>query len=254
MASRIRTVLDSTATMAGRIRTVLGPRTAESPEFQHWCKKMFTLKSINNQLLICREGKPIAIREKLFIILARAHQQCQHGDLHKTSLEVERIYFKIPHNLINEFIKLCPICWNRTPRSPAEDISFDVINFDRPETILFYLKHFEGGSDPAPTTSMPPPRQSQFHYESDGSVQIPSFNELIATLPEASRQKKTADDCCSEMEVFRQERVGAASRGLCEDLGWTQQCRTRVDATTKISTQPHREDSPSGREPWGVFP
>ncbi|ODH45110.1 hypothetical protein ACO22_00405 [Paracoccidioides brasiliensis] len=206
MASRIRTVLDSTATMDGRIRTVLGPKTtAESPEFQHWCKKMFALKLIDNQLLICCEGKPVAIWEKLFRILTQAHQQCQHGDLHKTSLEVERIYFKL--------------------------------------------------QDLAPTTSMPPPRQSQFRYESDGSVQLPSFKELIATLPKAARQIKTADvACCSEMEAFRQRRVGAASRGLCEDLGWTQPCQTQGDATTKISTQPHREDSPSGREPWGVLP
>ncbi|QSS66626.1 hypothetical protein I7I51_02815 [Histoplasma capsulatum] len=151
MASRIRTVLDSTTTMAGRIRTVLGPKTtAESPEFQRWCKTMFTLKSINNQLLICREGKPIAIWEKLFIILTRAHQQCHHGDLHKTSLEVERIYFKIPHNIINEFIKLCPICWHRTLRSPAEleDEELDMIDFDQPDRILFYLKHFGGGFGP----------------------------------------------------------------------------------------------------------
>lgn len=42
--------------------------------------------------MICHEGKPVAIREKLFKILTKAHQQCQHGGRDKTSAQVRRIY------------------------------------------------------------------------------------------------------------------------------------------------------------------
>jgi hypothetical protein len=41
---------------------------------------------------ICHEGKPVAIREKLFKILTIAHKQCQHGGRDKTSAQVRRIY------------------------------------------------------------------------------------------------------------------------------------------------------------------
>jgi hypothetical protein len=41
---------------------------------------------------ICHEGKPVAVREKLFKILTIAHKQCQHGGRDKTSAQVRRIY------------------------------------------------------------------------------------------------------------------------------------------------------------------
>jgi hypothetical protein len=42
--------------------------------------------------MICHDGKPVAIREKLFKVLSRAHQQCQHGGRDKTSAQVRQIY------------------------------------------------------------------------------------------------------------------------------------------------------------------
>lgn len=42
--------------------------------------------------MICHEGKPVAIREKLFKILTKAHQECQHGGRDKTSAQVRRVY------------------------------------------------------------------------------------------------------------------------------------------------------------------
>lgn len=41
---------------------------------------------------ICHEGKPVAVREKLFKILTKAHRQCQHGGRDKTSAHVRRTY------------------------------------------------------------------------------------------------------------------------------------------------------------------
>ncbi|KLJ07624.1 hypothetical protein EMPG_16903 [Blastomyces silverae] len=85
---------------ARNIRTVLiDPKNTgvESAQFRFWVKKMFKLepndgRTPDSKRLICHEGKPVAIREKLFKILTRAHQQCQHGGRDKTSAQVRRIY------------------------------------------------------------------------------------------------------------------------------------------------------------------
>ncbi|KKZ68763.1 hypothetical protein EMCG_05630 [[Emmonsia] crescens] len=95
--------------MAGKIGKALIGDTTESVEFQEWSKKMFTLMRVNGRASVCREGKPIAIREKLFRILIMAHQECEHGDQKSTSAEVKS-YSWVPEKLIREFIKICPTC------------------------------------------------------------------------------------------------------------------------------------------------
>ncbi|KAI2794282.1 hypothetical protein POX_a00874 [Penicillium oxalicum] len=106
------------AKRARNIRTVLiDPKdtAVESAQFRFWVKKMFKLQpvGIGNDTcrkMICHEGKPVAIREKLFKILTRAHQQCQHGGRDKTSAQVRRIYSWVPKELISRFVKICPTC------------------------------------------------------------------------------------------------------------------------------------------------
>ncbi|KAI2448397.1 hypothetical protein LOY97_006829, partial [Ophidiomyces ophidiicola] len=103
---------------ARNIRTVLlDPKDTaiESAQFRFWVKKMFKLdpndgRTIETKRMICHEGKPVAIREKLFKILTRAHQQCQHGGRDKTSAQVRRIYSWVPKELISRFVKICPTC------------------------------------------------------------------------------------------------------------------------------------------------
>ncbi|RMD42272.1 hypothetical protein DV735_g2847, partial [Chaetothyriales sp. CBS 134920] len=87
----------------------------ESAQFRFWVKKMFTLlpndPSIpDRKKKICHEGKPVAVREKLFKILTRAHKACQHGGRDKTSAQVRRVYSWVPKELISRFVKLCPTC------------------------------------------------------------------------------------------------------------------------------------------------
>ncbi|KAJ5105131.1 hypothetical protein NUU61_002478 [Penicillium alfredii] len=134
------------ARRACNIRTVLiDPKdtAVESAQFRFWVKKMFKLQAVgigtpdvgssspsNGRSLIfgplerytdessppqcrkmiCHEGKPVAIREKLFKILTKAHQQCQHGGRDKTSAQVRRIYSWVPKELISRFVKICPTC------------------------------------------------------------------------------------------------------------------------------------------------
>ncbi|EEH16898.2 hypothetical protein PABG_06985 [Paracoccidioides brasiliensis Pb03] len=105
---------------ARNIRTVLiDPKNTaiESAQFRFWVKKMFKLEQNDNRAyelkrLICHEGKPVAIREKLFKILTKAHQQCQHGGRDKTSAQVRRLYswYVVPKELISRFVKICPTC------------------------------------------------------------------------------------------------------------------------------------------------
>ncbi|CRG83237.1 hypothetical protein PISL3812_00588 [Talaromyces islandicus] len=87
------------AKRAHNIRIVLdNPKDTgiESAQFRFWVKKMFQLDYRTSDVrmalwlwkLICHEGKPVAIREKLFKILTRAHQQCQHGGRDKTSTHI----------------------------------------------------------------------------------------------------------------------------------------------------------------------
>ncbi|RMZ83389.1 hypothetical protein DV737_g1728, partial [Chaetothyriales sp. CBS 132003] len=103
----------------------------ESAQFRFWVKKMFTLLPNDPSMpdvgseagsadmctdywqrkkKICHEGKPVAVREKLFKILTRAHRACQHGGRDKTSAQVRRVYSWVPKELISRFIKLCPTC------------------------------------------------------------------------------------------------------------------------------------------------
>lgn len=103
------------ARRARNIRTVLiDPKdtAVESAQFRFWVKKMFKLQAVgsDHRKMICHEGKPVAIREKLFKILTKAHQQCQHGGRDKTSAQVRRIYSWVPKELISRFVKICPTC------------------------------------------------------------------------------------------------------------------------------------------------
>ncbi|KAJ5775967.1 uncharacterized protein N7511_000978 [Penicillium nucicola] len=106
------------AKRARNIRTVLiDPKdtAVESAQFRFWVKKMFKLQAMGTgtpdcRKMICHEGKPVAIREKLFKILTKAHQQCQHGGRDKTSAQVRRIYSWVPKELISRFVKICPTC------------------------------------------------------------------------------------------------------------------------------------------------
>ncbi|KEF63874.1 uncharacterized protein A1O9_01852 [Exophiala aquamarina CBS 119918] len=124
------------ASRAANIKSVLIDKkttTIESAQFRFWVKKMFTLQPNDPSLpekrkKICHEGKPVAVREKLFKILTKAHKQCQHGGRDKTSAHVRRTYswqvdgsskfpfprltglFRVPKELISRFVKLCPTC------------------------------------------------------------------------------------------------------------------------------------------------
>ncbi|ETI24179.1 hypothetical protein G647_03548 [Cladophialophora carrionii CBS 160.54] len=116
----------------------------ESAQFRFWVKKMFTLEPKEGKVpdhlkKICHEGKPVAVREKLFKILTKAHKQCQHGGRDKTSAQVRKVYSWVPKELISRFVKLCPTCQVRrgtSRNSPPESVKSPKANTDvqSPET------------------------------------------------------------------------------------------------------------------------
>ncbi|KAI9877758.1 MAG: hypothetical protein M1830_002923 [Pleopsidium flavum] len=94
--------------------------TIESAQFRFWAKKMFTLEPLDkplDQQMVCHEGKQVAVKEKLFMILVRAHSDCQHGGRDKTSAQVRQRYSWVPKELIARFVKSCPTCAAR--RNPV---------------------------------------------------------------------------------------------------------------------------------------
>ncbi|PGG96298.1 hypothetical protein AJ80_09846 [Polytolypa hystricis UAMH7299] len=101
----------------------------QSANFRFWVRKMFTLepnKRPESEWVICHKGKPVAIREKFFKILTRAHHQCDHGGRDKTSVCVRQVYSWFPKRLISGFVKICPTCQSRrgslnldTPNRPS---------------------------------------------------------------------------------------------------------------------------------------
>jgi hypothetical protein len=67
--------------------------TIESAQFRFWAKKMFTMEVFSDgHSQVLHEGKPVAIKEDLFMILTNAHVQCQHGGRDKTSSQVRKYY------------------------------------------------------------------------------------------------------------------------------------------------------------------
>ncbi|TGZ77793.1 hypothetical protein EX30DRAFT_374426 [Ascodesmis nigricans] len=84
--------------------------TIESAQFRFWSKKMFSLTDYRNKLVVTHEGKPVAVKEDLYIVLTNAHLQAQHGGRDKTSTQVRKHFSWVPKELIARFVKACPQC------------------------------------------------------------------------------------------------------------------------------------------------
>ncbi|KAL9111557.1 MAG: hypothetical protein Q9227_004045 [Pyrenula ochraceoflavens] len=123
----------------------------ESAQFRFWARKMFKFSPEDDKLpyekkKIVHDEKPVAIREKLFKILTKAHEQCNHGGRDKTSGQVRHVYswyvkegyqvfdrsaakdhirtgcilvasaydeYRVPKELIARYVKICPTCRSR---------------------------------------------------------------------------------------------------------------------------------------------
>jgi hypothetical protein len=92
-----------------------------SPNFKYYIKKnKFNVQEINDQEVLHRtfstkdlpnQNLPIALKEDFFDILYQIHSvQRGHCGVNKTDHQLKIRYYGIPRQVINQFIKLCPIC------------------------------------------------------------------------------------------------------------------------------------------------
>ncbi|QSS63840.1 hypothetical protein I7I51_00900 [Histoplasma capsulatum] len=95
----------------------------ESANFRHWVKNSFTLSNNqipkNKELIYHKETlKLIVIKEKLFEILTKAHQQCQHGvpalKVLSNVVEFDKRMASYTKHLPDEFRDKATISWSMT--------------------------------------------------------------------------------------------------------------------------------------------
>ncbi|KAL1958334.1 hypothetical protein VTO42DRAFT_4651 [Malbranchea cinnamomea] len=190
------------AKRARNIRSVLmAPKetAVESAQFRFWAKKMFRLlpadgRTPNSKRLICHEGKPVAIREKLFKILTKAHQQCQHGGRDKTSAKVREKYSWVPKELISRFVKICPTCQIRRggpritpPASLRNSPNFDTVTPSQPPPLLSPPDSRRESVVSRPSIgSMSRPEQSHTYTYSWGNSRANGNHQYQTSMPPVS--------------------------------------------------------------------
>ncbi|CAO3596364.1 unnamed protein product [Absidia cylindrospora] len=101
-----------------------------SAQFRFWVKKMFILSAKtttgngqqnqpSSTLVVCHNGKPVAIQEQIYGILIQAHREAHHGGRDKTSALVRKRYSWIPKELTARFVQICPFCISRRHGHPS---------------------------------------------------------------------------------------------------------------------------------------
>ncbi|KAK9365748.1 hypothetical protein V1509DRAFT_632001 [Lipomyces kononenkoae] len=100
--------------MYADIKTILrdaGNTQVGSAQFRFWARRNFELfRDDNGRVCVMHKGKPVAVREELYDVLAVCHLVCRHGGRDKTLGQLREWHSRVPKNLISQFIKLCPTC------------------------------------------------------------------------------------------------------------------------------------------------
>ncbi|KAK9485719.1 hypothetical protein V1527DRAFT_466041 [Lipomyces starkeyi] len=100
--------------MYADIKTILrdaGNTAVGSAQFRFWARRNFELfRDTEGRVCVMHKGKPVAVREELYDVLAVCHLVCRHGGRDKTLGQLREWHSRVPKNLISQFIKLCPTC------------------------------------------------------------------------------------------------------------------------------------------------
>ncbi|KAK9427881.1 hypothetical protein V1505DRAFT_378709 [Lipomyces doorenjongii] len=100
--------------MYADIKTILrdaGNTAVGSAQFRFWARRNFELfRNTEGRVCVMHKGKPVAVREELYDVLAVCHLVCRHGGRDKTLGQLREWHSRVPKNLISQFIKLCPTC------------------------------------------------------------------------------------------------------------------------------------------------
>ncbi|KAI0776659.1 hypothetical protein BD413DRAFT_610268 [Trametes elegans] len=102
-------------------------QTIGTPQFRWWVRKMFTLQpraeivlpgpmvresppEDRSPFVVIHDGKRIAVKERIYDIIAFYHARVDHGGRDKTAQEIRKRYTWVPKELIAGFVKNCPTC------------------------------------------------------------------------------------------------------------------------------------------------
>ncbi|KAL0073495.1 hypothetical protein J3Q64DRAFT_1648662 [Phycomyces blakesleeanus] len=161
-------------------------------QFRFWVKKMFTVKK-GTADTVCHDNKPVAIKENIYSILVKAHQDAHHGGRDKTSALVRKQYSWIPKELVARFVRQCPFCIIRrngghspgtcAPKTPSPRTGYSARNsvgFDPMTSSIFTpsisdRSEIYSGQSPVCKTGYPP--SSNFPTTPNSSTLLRPFYE-----------------------------------------------------------------------------
>ena len=117
-------------------------RDIETAQFRFWVRKMFTFSEPEEtrvligdsgakdaeMRVVLHEGRPVAIKEQLYELLAYCHGRAKHGGRDKTCAVIRQHYSWVPKELTSRFVKACPTCTLK--RSGNPDLATVQINDD----------------------------------------------------------------------------------------------------------------------------
>ncbi|RIB07459.1 hypothetical protein C2G38_2274182, partial [Gigaspora rosea] len=82
----------------------------ETPDFHFWVKENFSYQIIGGVAILMRCMKPVALKERLYYIIAEEHIATGHGGAKATYKQVSNKYYGVKRYLINKFVEKCKSC------------------------------------------------------------------------------------------------------------------------------------------------
>jgi hypothetical protein len=79
-------------------------------QFRYWVRKMFQMVVVFGQEVVAHEGKPVAVKERIYDILCHCHAEVDHGGRDRTNSETRNYFSWIPKELVAQFVASCPTC------------------------------------------------------------------------------------------------------------------------------------------------
>lgn len=90
-----------------------------TPETRHWIKSNFSYQSIGGVPILLRQEKPpdnwkpVALKERLYYIIAEEHLAIGHGGTKATYKQVASKYYGVKRYLTDSFVEKCKTCQTR---------------------------------------------------------------------------------------------------------------------------------------------
>ena len=138
-------------------------RDIETAQFRFWVRKMFTFSDPEEtrvligdfgakdaeMRVVLHEGRPVAIKEQLYELLAYCHGRAKHGGRDKTCAVIRQHYSWVPKELTSRFVKACPTCTLKRSGNP------DLVTAQIDDDDYDFLDNANDDSDYFPSSGNP---------------------------------------------------------------------------------------------------